>query len=174
MAAAQEAVNVASRKVVVARAGFWPTVTLDGNVYTKKIVESSSDWDVTLKVAVPLFQGGNNVGKVREASALAEEAKLTLSETRRKALLEIRQAYSRWESSTRRRDALKKAVDAAQKNYDLQTADYRNNLVNNLDVLQALEDLETTRRDHINAANDVKRFYWQFKVNAGDLNDDAL
>jgi len=172
--AAQEALAVADRKVAVARAGFWPTVGLEGNYYTKKIIESSSDWDVTLKVAVPLFQGGDNVGKLKESSALAEEAKLTFSETQRKALLDIRQAYSRWEASTRRDEALKKALDAADRNYQLQAADYRNNLVNNLDVLQALADLEDVRRGYISAANDVGRFYWQFKVKTGDIGHDTL
>ena len=172
--AAQEALAVADRKVAVARAGFWPTVGLEGNYYTKKIIESSSDWDVTLKVAVPLFQGGDNVGKLKEASAVSEEAKLTFSETERRALLDIRQAYSRWEASTRRDEALKKALDAADRNYQLQAADYRNNLVNNLDVLQALADLEDVRRGAISAANDVKRFYWQFKVKTGDIGHDTL
>lgn len=172
--AAREAVAVADRKVAVARAGFWPTVGLDGNYYTKKIIASSSDWDVTLKVAVPLFQGGDNVGKLNEASALAEEAKLTLSETQRKALLDVRQAYSRREASVRRDEALKKALDAAHRNYQLQADDYRNNLVNNLDVLQALADLEDVRRSAISAATDVQRFYWQFKVKTGDISHDAL
>jgi len=172
--AAQEALTVADRKVAVARAGFWPTVGLEGNYYTKKIIASSSDWDVTLKVAVPLFQGGDNVGKLKEASAVSEETKLTFSETQRKALLDVRQAYSRWQASTRRDEALKKALDAADRNYQLQAADYRNNLVNNLDVLQALADLEDVRRGYISAATDVKRFYWQFKVKTGDIGHDTL
>ena len=93
------------------------------------------------------------------------------SETTRRALMEIRQAYVQWESSYNRVAALKKAVDAAEENYQLQSSDYRVSMVNNLDVLQALAELEDVRRDYIGAVTDMKRFYWNFKVKTGDLND---
>ncbi len=172
--AAGEAVTVAEQQLKVARAGSWPSVTAEGNYYTKKASSSSADWDAVLKVSVPLFTGGENRGKSIEASALAEQARLALRAAERQALLELRQAYAQWQSSTRRYDALKKAMEAAERNYDMQTADYRNSLVNNLDVLQSLQDLEGARLEYIQAANDMKRLYWQYKISAGELNDGDL
>ncbi len=169
--AAKEALVVTQKKEAVALAGYSPKISLDGNYYTKKLVSSSADWDVGLKVEVPIFQGGENAGKLDEAKAVSEEAKQSLNETERIALLEIRQAYSRLDFALRRASALKKALDAADKNYQAQAADYRNNLVNNLDVLQGLADLEEVRSEYIAAANEAKRFYWQFKIKAGDLKD---
>ena len=169
--AAREAVTVARKKAAVAQAGYWPSVSVEGNSYTQKTTGNPSDWDVTLKMSVPIFQGTQTLGKVHEASALATQAELELSETTRRALMEIRQAYVRWESSYNRAAALKKAVDAAEENYQLQAADYRLSMVNNLDVLQALADLHDVRRDYIDAVTDLKRFYWNFKVKTGDLKD---
>ena len=169
--AAREALTVARRKVGVAQAGYWPSVSVEGNSYAQKTADNSSDWDVTLKMSVPVFQGAQTLGKVREASALAAEAELGLSATTRRALMEIRQAYIRWESAYGRVAALKKAVDASEENYQLQAADYRLSMVNNLDVLQALADLEDVRRDYISAVTDMKRSYWDFKVKTGDIDD---
>jgi outer membrane protein TolC len=169
--AAREAVTVAQKKVAVAQSGYWPSASVEGNSYTQKTTENTSDWDVTLKLSVPIFQGTETLGKVHEASARAMQAELELSETTRRALMEIRQAYVQWESAYNRVAALQKAVDAVEENYQLQTADYRLSMVNNLDVLQALEDLHDIRRDHIDATTDLKRFYWNFKVKTGDLKD---
>ena len=169
--AAREAVTAAQKKVAVARSGYWPSVSLEGNSYTQKTAANPSDWDVTLKMSVPVFQGTQTLGKVHEASALATQAELELSETTRRALMEIRQAYVQWESAYNRVAALKKAVDATEENYQLQAADYRLSMVSNLDVLQALADLHGIRRDYIDAVTDLKRFYWNFKVKTGDLKD---
>ena len=169
--AAMEAVTVAQKQVAAARAGFFPNVSLDGNYYTKKETPASSDWDVALKVDVPLFQGGENIGKLKEAKAQAQSVQLAFSETQRKALLDIRQAYARLEAASIRSAALKKALAAAEKNYELQAKDYGLNMVSNLDVLQALTDLEDVRRDYISADNEGKRYYWQFKVKTGEVSD---
>ena len=70
--------------------------------------------------------------------------------------------------------AFRKAVDAAQKNYDYQISDYRNSLVSNLDVLQSLEDVQTVKRSYIAIKNETQRNYWNLKVATGDITDDAL
>jgi outer membrane protein len=171
VAAAREAMTVAAKSLVVARAGYWPEVSADANYYTEKSSSTTPDWDVGLKVSVPIFQGGLVKGQVSEAAALLEQAKLNLSETHRLALMDVRQSYTRYEKSLRRNQALKKAEEAATKNFELQTADYSHNMVNNLDVLQALQDLEDMRRSYIGSVMDVKRYYWQFRVASGELDD---
>jgi hypothetical protein len=46
--------------------------------------------------------------------------------------------------------------------------DYRLNLVNNLDVLQALEDVQHARREMLRAHNEVKRLFWKLRVATGE------
>ena len=41
--------------------------------------------------------------------------------------------------------------------------------MNNLDVLQALEDLQGVRSDHVAAQNEAKRMYWKLKVTTGEV-----
>ena len=168
--AAKEAWTAAQKKITVARAGWWPIAGLDGNYYTKRVGNSSDvTWDFTFKVDVPIFDGGETFGAVREAQSLASQAQLSLQETQRNAVLEIRNAATRFQTALKRRDALKRALEAAEKNYQMQKEDYQKSLVNNLDVLDSLRDLQSVRRDYISARFDAKRMYWSLKVAAGEI-----
>lgn len=153
-----------------ARAGYFPFVSLDGNQYTRR--EGASEnvaWDVMLSVDVPLFQGGETTGQVVSARAVNHEEELRYSQFRRRAEQDVKNAHTRFLSALRRSDALARAVEASQKNYDLQVQDFQINLVNNLDVLDALEELQDTRRDYITVQNEVKQLYWRFKTSIGEL-----
>lgn len=167
--AAEEAWRVARNEVRIAQAKFWPTVNLDSNVYTKRVgVASDVDWDALLTVDVPLFQGGEAVGAVRESASLARQAKLEWEETRRQAALDIRDAYTEFNAAMSRTQALAKAFAAAEESLSLQEADYRMSLVNNLDVLEALQALQDAKRDYIHAAHEAKRLYWQLRAATGE------
>jgi outer membrane protein len=128
-----------------------------------------NDWDATLTVNVPLFDGLNNVGQLAQARSQANGAELKLSEVKRKALLEIRNAYSKWLSSRLKVEAFDLAAKASEKNYKLQVEDFQKSLVSNLDVLQALEDLQVARRDLIVAQGNAARAYWAVKVSVGGI-----
>ena len=172
--AAKNAWEVAKKQIAVAKADFWPTATLDGNYYTKRIGNSSGvDWDVTLNVDIPIFEGSETFGRVKETRAQSEQARLLFEETKRTANLEIQNAFTRLERSQRRLIALEKALSAAKKNYDLQRQDFQNNLVNNLDVLQSLEDLESAERDFVAVKNQTKQYYWNYKVALGETIHDT-
>lgn len=173
--ASKEALIVAQKNIIVARSGLWPSISLNGNSYDQRTGSLKNvDWDVTLNVNVPIFTGGETIGQVKQAQAQAKEAELALSQTKRSAVLDIQNAYTRFTIDQKREQAFKKASDAADRNYHLQQADYRNSLVNNLDVLQALADWEIGRRDYIAIKNETKRFYWDLKVAVGDIGHDAF
>lgn len=165
----QEAWRVAQRTVTVSQAKFWPTVSVDGDYYTKRAGASAGvTWDVTLKVDVPLFQGGQVVGAVTEAAARARAAQLQFEQAQRSAALDIRQAYAQLQSGLARMRLLQQALEAAEHNYTLQREDYHSSLVSNLEVLQALQQLEDARRDYLHAAFEAKRLYWQLQVATGN------
>ncbi|MFH0754520.1 MAG: TolC family protein [Candidatus Omnitrophota bacterium] len=169
--AAQESFMVYKNNVTAARSLFWPSVTLSAAAYTKRPdAGEGNDWDVTLAVNLPIFNGLSDAGQVSQAKAQAVEADLKLSQVRRKALLEVRQAYTRLQFALRRLDALSRAVEASDKNYALQVEDFQKNLVNNLDVLQALEDLQGSRRDLVAGKADAHRAQDALKVAIGEVN----
>jgi len=168
--ASKEALTAVQKKIAVARSGWWPSAGLNGDYYTKRVGNSGDvTWDFTFQVDVPIFDGGETLGQVQEAKAQANEAGLVLKQTQRNAVLEIQNATSRFQTALKRRNALKKALDSAERNYQLQKEDYQRSLVNNLDVLQALQDLQSVRRDFITASFDVKRMYWGLQVAVGEI-----
>ena len=167
--AAQEAWQVANKQVAVVRGAAWPTVDVEGNYYVDRAgAAEDGKWDVALLVDVPIFQGGKNLGAVKEATSQARAAELQFERAERSAALDIRDAYAELEAALARMRALELALSATEENYRLQTEDYRLNLVSNLDVLKALEELQDTHRDVIHARHEAKRLYWRLRVATGE------
>ncbi|MEI8011687.1 MAG: TolC family protein [Candidatus Omnitrophota bacterium] len=168
--AARENFEAYRNNVTMARAEFMPAVTLSGNSYTKRSAAyEGNHWDVTLGVTVPLFKGMSDWGRLRQAQSQARAADLDLSQSRRRAVLEIRQAVIQLQSSQKRVSALQKAVAASEENYKFQADDFQRSLVSNLDVLQALEDLQSVRRDLVAARADARRAFGALQVATGGI-----
>lgn len=156
--------------VMAARSGYYPQVYLEGDYYThRSTTPTDSSWGALLTVYVPIFEGTITYGQVKQAVAIAKESELLLQRVRRVAVREIHDAYVYAKSEILRVGILDKALKSAEKNYDLQRQDYRLSVVNNLDVLAALQSLEDVRRSFIHISNERKRFYWQLLVAAGEI-----
>ena len=167
--AALEIVEIAKQEVHVAQSKFWPTVGLDGNYFVERAGASKDvSWDASLKVEVPIFQGGEAMGGVKEASSKARQARLRFAEVRRQAVQSIRDAYAKVEAALARNAALAKALAATEQSYQFYVDEYRLSLVSNLDVLKSLQELQDARRDFIHADYEFRRLYWQLKVAAGE------
>lgn len=165
---AETAWKVSKKEVAVAQAQLWPTVTADANYYTDRAgVSQDIKWDVTLEVNVPLFQGGQAVGGIKEALSKARQARWHYVERQRSAELDIEDAYTKVVAAFRISALLDQALTAAEESYRLQVEDYRLSLVNNLDVLQALQTLEAARRSDIHGRREAKRLYWQLRAAIG-------
>jgi len=166
--ALKNAWEVSKKAVLIAKSGFLPTVSLEGNYYTaRNTVPTDSNWDATLKVAVPIFEATEVFGNVKEAKAKEIKAGLEYFRLKRKAAQEIRDAYERLSKNISKTKALNKALAASYNNYHLQKEDYRLSLVNNLDVLDAIRTMGESRRDYIQAMYETKRLYWQLLVQTG-------
>jgi len=137
---AKNAITEQSLMVRIARAGYLPSLYATGSLYTTSTrsgVLSGSTWDVNLLLDVPLFQGGIIRAQVGEELSKLDEAKIALALATRELVTEIRGLHLSLESSIAQAAALTDAYDKAKKSYDLQLADYRFGLCNNIDVVQA-------------------------------------
>ena len=47
-------------------------------------------------------------------------------------------------------------------------------LVSNLQVIQALQDLQEIKRDFITVRNEARKFFWNLKVKTGELPHDSF
>lgn len=170
--AAGEAYELLEKGVTVAQADLFPTVRLDGNYYTQRVgFQSGNDWDVLLTFDIPVFNGTETFGNIKVAAAQRDQARYNLQDVTRRAGLDVRNAYEDYISSRERETAYAQAAEALKKNYELQAQDYRLNLVNNLDVLDALRRYEDTGQTANQARYDARRNYWMLRVAIGGVLD---
>ncbi len=161
---------VAQKKVVAADADLYPKISLDGNYYTQRVgFQSGNDWDMTLTFDVPVFELGQTLGDIKEATSNREKARLKYQLTRRMSQLEIRDALEEWRSARASQEALGQADQASKENYEILTKEYRSNLVNNLDVLDSLRRYQDVQRRYHVARYAVKKDYWKLRAAAGDV-----
>ncbi|MBP9865325.1 MAG: TolC family protein [Candidatus Omnitrophica bacterium] len=166
---ARYALKTAKRNIVVAQSQMWPTVSLDHTQYERRDgFQSAIDWDLLLKINVPLFQGGEALGKIKAALVNKKKSDLTLSLAERESNMSTKSSYDSLNARFEEYDALEAAVKTAEENYTVQKEDYALSLVTNLDVLAALENLNQTRLDfnavHFLLLND----YRKLQVASGD------
>lgn len=167
--ASENAQTLAEKNVVAAQAGLFPTAKVEGNYYTQRVgFQSGNDWDTTVTVDVPIFEGTQVIGDIKVAHAGREKADAELSKARRSAVLDIQNAHQSYLYSAKRAAALADAAAALKRNAEIQAEDYKLNLVNNLDVLDSLRRSQDISRTANAAHFEAKRNYWKLKVAGGE------
>ena len=168
--AVEQAARVAQEGVAVAGADRWPAVSLDGNYYVERAgTAKDMDWDATLEVDVPIFQGGEVTGAIQAAESQARQADWEVSAARRTAVRDVRDRHAQVTAAIAQADALTRALEATAESYRLQVEDYDRSLVNHLEVLQTLQALQDVRRDAVHAAYEAKRSVWRLRASVGEI-----
>lgn len=170
--AAAQGYIIAQKQVMAARADLFPTISANGNYYTRRVgFQANDDWDFTLQVNVPVFELGKTMGDIKGAVSTRESKRLLWQQSRRLAQLDIKNAYQDLQAMREVEKVLKEAAEASNENYQLISKDYRVNLVNNLEVLDALRRLEDIQIRYNETYYHLKKSYWKFRVALGDILD---
>ncbi len=165
VAAAREAVGTAKQTIVVKQSAIWPQINLEANQYEKREgFQDGISWDALITMNVPLYRGGDNLGQVLEAQANYRKAQWNYRLVQKTALLEIEQTHQDWIASREQHRAYQAAVEASQENFNYQKEDYSKNLVSNLDVLAALEELLSIREEANATLYTMKSNYWRLQI----------
>jgi outer membrane protein TolC len=168
--AAQYAWLSARKNAAFARSGFFPSVDLEADYYTHpESTPTERRWDAILKISVPIWEGTTTFGLVKEADAKARESELLFKRAGRLVNQDVHNAYSTAQYAFSRLAILEKALKSAELNYTLQKNDYERNVVNNLDVLTAIQALADVRRSYNSILYASKRYYLQLQVAAGEI-----
>ncbi len=124
-----------------------PSLDLIGNYYlVRPGVLKDVNWDVQVALTFPLFQGGIVQSQVRQAESVVRQYDLVLSQTRRVAEQEIRVFYNSVLADSKQFSKLKELVSVAKQNAETEVKYYRNGLVTNLDVLNAMTTYQDAQR----------------------------
>jgi outer membrane protein len=140
-------VTTAKENLAKEKRGYRPSVSLLADWYPVQSDSSSPRWDLGVGLSVPVFDGSNIKARIREAQGKVEEAEAILKKQKRQSEADIKAAYENVVNLRDQVNALVSALSATEKNYNEQKKDYEFSLVTNLDVLQALNTFQSTKRN---------------------------
>jgi len=171
---AEAAYQLAEQEVARSRGGHLPTVDLIGN-YAKNTgctfttCGDTRSTSVGVQLNMPLFQGGATQSKWREAEANREKAKQDLESARRNVALQARQAYLGVASGIAQVQALQQALKSSESLLEASKLGQEVGVRTSLDVLNAQQQLFSTRRDLYQAQYNYLVSHLRLKAAAGNL-----
>jgi NodT family efflux transporter outer membrane factor (OMF) lipoprotein len=144
--------EAASKRIDVARAGFYPDVNLSAMIGAQSLglnmlTKSGSEvGNVGPAITLPIFNGGRLRGELRGARASYDEAVANYDETLTKALHDVADAAVSRRALADRLRATEAAYDAAAQAHQVAVDRYRVGLSGYLDVLSAADTMITAQR----------------------------
>jgi len=166
--AARERVTSAEESVSVMSSQHFPQLDLGANYYLKRTgILETSKWDIGVNLTIPLFRGGGILAQTREASEKSKATTLALSQLREEARRQITTWHATYVQSVAQLKAFDEAVKLSEANYAEQTKDFRNGLVNNLEVLTAMNTLQDTRRNRNKLRYQTEIARYRYLVSTG-------
>jgi NodT family efflux transporter outer membrane factor (OMF) lipoprotein len=145
--AAERRLASATARIGVATADLYPRLAISGTFglestsLSSLFSSDSIDWGIGMPVRWSLFAGGRIKSNIKVEEARTEEALKFYERAILLAIEEIEGAVNRYEQEQDRRDALRRAVTAAQRSVELSVELYRQGLVDFQNVLDAQRTL---------------------------------
>ena len=179
----QEAASeIAGLEIKRTRAANYPTVDLVASIGQTSQTGSNisatgsliTPTSIGVQLAVPLYQGGAISSREREAAANYEKAKQDLENARRTSALSSRQSYLGVINGIAQVSALEAALVSSQSALDSNKLGYEVGVRINIDVLNAQQQLFSTRRDLATARYNTITSYLRLKAAAGSLKEEDL
>ena len=178
---AEESLISANARIGVAKAAYFPSVTLTGtyggeSAALADLFKSGANvWSLGLAAAMPLFDAGRTSARVDQATARQKQALAGYQKTVHTAFKEVNDALVGLREYATADDAQDKRAKAAQKSLDIAQIRYAAGYSGFLEVLDAqrtandaLMAFVSTRQARLNASVDL------FKALGGGWKDDYL
>ena len=153
--AAKSTLEAQARQVDLARAGHWPTVSLQGSYGGRWAVGSTTGsgkkfndtTNLGVGMEIPLFDGGQVDAEVRRQRANLAAAQERLRELELQIRLDIETALLNVRSSWQRIEAIRKSIEQARESFRMEQEKYdlgEGAIVDVLDAQTALLEAQTT------------------------------
>lgn len=127
-----------------------------------------------LQMNLPLYSGGGQNAKVREAEALKAKAEYELEAAQRTARANVKQAWFGWKASLVRQQSATQAVKSTALAVKAAESEKNRGLKINLDILQEQQKEEGAKRDLQKARYDMITSYLKLKAATGELTEDDM
>jgi outer membrane protein len=141
---------------------------------TTSVGRDTTSTTVGLQFAMPLYQGGAITSRERESAALYLRSKEDLENARRSSALATRQSYLAVINGIAQVGALQQALISSQSALDSNRLGYEVGVRINIDVLNAQQQLFSTRRDLAVARYNTITNHLRLKSASGSLRDEDV
>lgn len=178
----EAALTFARQEVERNRGGHHPTLdafatvseSSSGAGTTSGLGNDTTNKVIGLQLALPLYQGGAVSSRIREAISNEEKARQDLDNARRSAELAARQSFLGVTSGMAQIGALRAALVSSQSSLDSTRLGLEVGVRTQVDVLNAQQQLFSTRRDLGQATNNYVLSLLRLKAAVGKLTEDDL
>lgn len=178
----EAALEIARREVERSRAGHYPTLDLVGTLGGSATSGSTStgvgseqkSTTIGLQLTVPIFAGFATSSRIRETLALQEKARADLENSRRQSALAARQSFIGVTNGMAQVRALEQALLSSETALASNKLGYEVGVRINIDVLNAQQQVFSTRRDMSRARYDALMNGLRLKAAAGNLSEADL
>lgn len=165
---AEQQLVAANAKIGVAKAAFFPQISLTGNFgaqsleFSDLFIGSSRIWVLGPSITVPIFNAGRNRANLEVSKAQQEQALITYEQTIQQAFREVEDALILHQKTREIRSAEEHLVEVSREALHLARLEYLNGQARYLDVLVAQREqfnaeiaLAQTQRDQLVAVVQV-------------------
>jgi len=176
------AAEIASLEAKRQAAAHYPTLDLvarhNNNDQTASSITGvagrTTNQTLSLELSLPLYAGGGISSRQREAAANYERAKQDLENARRSSALTARQTFLGVTNGIAQVGALEQALVSSQSALDSNKLGYEVGVRINIDVLNAQQQLFSTKRDLAVARYNTITSHLRLKAAAGSLREEDL
>ena len=157
------AADIAEANYKIAKADHYPNLSAYGNYgYNGYTIEGLPDnnhyyWgsNIGLQFSMPIFHGFSVSSQVKQKEMYYEDAKASYENLKKNVRIQVKSAWLNLEEAKKRIESTKGVVERAQENLNSKMLRYRNGLISQLELNDAISDLNDSNLTFVQAVHDA-------------------
>lgn len=158
------AVDIAETNLKIAEAEHYPNLSAYGNYgyfgYTKEGLPDENHYywgaNVGLQLSLPIFNGFSISSQVKQKEKYYEDAQRSYENLKKNVRIQVKSAWLNLEEAKKRIESTKGVVSQAQENLNSKMLRYRNGLISQLELNDAISDLNDSNLTFVQAVYDAQ------------------
>ena len=165
--------NIAKFDVKSQFAELMPNITLDGEYQSREDTASKGSYsdtaEITAKITVPLFKGGKNFSKIKQAKIIAKKVRYELENKRNEVTETVTKSWTYFQTSETLLKAANINIEARKLMLEGIEHEVKLGIKSYIDLLQSKEDLIDAEFNKITAIKNYIISALQLKADIGEL-----
>jgi outer membrane protein len=181
IAAEERLVQSASRQVAIARAGYWPSLSLGFNAgsnysssneysgFSDQMFEDNPSFGAGLSLSIPIFDRARTSSSVQQAKIALDNEKLALAGLRQQVIQEARQAVLDYEDAAKRLQVADAQLEYAAQAFEATNARYKVGASTLVEVTASNAQYVSARNERVRAVYTLILARIALGYHAGDI-----